>query len=84
MFVRLLNLQVARWASGAATILALPSSTLIVCMAGCTTGDTMDGTIWMEWEDFTSFYDIVDVCLRSLGFEELAIHMHEDSGCAGH
>lgn len=42
-----------------------------------------DGIFWMDFFDFCKFFQSIDVCDRSTGFEDLALDIREDDGCGG-
>ncbi|KAG2452830.1 hypothetical protein HYH02_002176 [Chlamydomonas schloesseri] len=46
-----------------------------------TPGD--DGTFWMEWKDFYSYYKCLDFCIRTTGFDDIAIDLHEERPLCG-
>lgn len=42
-----------------------------------------DGSFWMTIQDFATYFDTVDICARSTGFEDLALDVHEECGICG-
>ncbi|GFR49847.1 hypothetical protein Agub_g11947 [Astrephomene gubernaculifera] len=42
-----------------------------------------DGTFWMEWKDVYTYYQSIDFCVRTTGFEDIALDLHEERPCSG-
>ncbi|KAJ9516711.1 hypothetical protein QJQ45_027147 [Haematococcus lacustris] len=42
-----------------------------------------DGSFWMSWQDVQASFRCLDFCMRSTGWEELRIDIHEEHPCCG-
>jgi calpain-15 len=49
----------------------------------CNFVDADDGTFWMSFEDFSKHFEDVDICVRTSGFKDLALNVHEEMGLLG-
>eukprot|EP00622_Pseudochattonella_farcimen_P004276 FR739634.1.p1 GENE.FR739634.1~~FR739634.1.p1 ORF type:complete len:241 (+),score=18.85 FR739634.1:76-723(+) len=47
------------------------------------TQDKDDGSFWMNWNDFCKYFDGIDVCILSVGLNELRLNPRESMGCCG-
>jgi len=45
--------------------------------------DEDDGCFWMEYSDFKTHFQNVDVCHRSRGIHDIRLNINEDAGCIG-
>jgi len=37
----------------------------------------LSGTFWMPWESFKDIFDLVDVCIRTTGMDDLKLDVNE-------
>ena len=44
--------------------------------------DAADGCFWISWQDFTQYYQMVDVCARTRTMQDLSLNLHEELGPA--
>eukprot|EP00798_Chlamydomonas_sp_ICE-L_P009796 gene9796-7685_t len=45
--------------------------------------DADDGMFWIDWKDFNKYYKDIDFCLRTTGWNDLTLDIHEECCCIG-